>query len=134
MQHLFLAASACVAGTRPVVLHVVRTRQVPDFILLVVVLVGTVVILWKTSPAFQGWAFEKMMGAQTPAEERRDGPGLIASYTGFSPRADAVQSAADIYRATNLWTFRFHFTAAEYDALGPNRIASSPIGGGGDTG
>ncbi len=100
-------------------------------LILFVVMVGvSVVILWKTSPNFQGWIFEKMMGAQTSAEERRDGPGLTASYSGFAPRADAVQSAADIYRATNLWTFRFHFTAAEYDALGPNRIASSSMNGG----
>lgn len=105
-----------------------------SLILLIIVVVGSAVVLWKTSPRFQGWVFEKLMGAETTAEERPSGPGLTASYTGFIPGADSIRSAADIFRPTNIWTFRFHFSSAQYDALGPNRIAGAPFGGGGDTG
>lgn len=85
-------------------------------VLSIVLLAVSVYVGFQKSPRFQGWVFEKMMPRE-PLPER-------ATYQGFTPEAASVQSAADIFRPTNLWTVRLEFTDAEYRALGPNRIAA----------
>ncbi len=95
-------------------------------VLFIVTLGVSVYFAFQKSSAFQGWVFSKMMPSE-PLPER-------ASYHGFSPQASSVQTAADIFRPTNIWTIHFHFTAAEYAALGPNRIPMAQLQSEGDTG
>ena len=95
-------------------------------ILFVVLVAVSVYVAFQKSASFQGWVFSKMMPSEALPER--------ATYRGFTPDGTAVRSAADIYRSTNLWTVHFHFTAAEYAALGPNRIPMAPMQQDGNTG
>ncbi len=83
-------------------------------ILTLILLAVSVYVAFQKSPGFQGWVFAKMMPT--------DPLPTAASYQGFTPNAATVQSATEIYQPTNIWTIHFHFTEAEYAALGPRRI------------
>ena len=91
-------------------------------VLFLLLLGGGLFVAFQKSPRFQVWVLERMMPGEALPER--------ATYAGPSPRAADVRSAADVYQSTNIWDLHLRFTAAEYAALGPNRIPMMPMASG----
>lgn len=91
-----------------------------------VLLVVAVIVAFQ-SPRVQSWAMEKMMTLQpAPPEDLPGHPGLKPVYAGPLASADAVKTAADIYRPTNVWNVHFQFTAKQWEDIAYKRIPTVP--------
>ena len=80
-------------------------------------------------PAFQGWFFAKMMEMTPPAtpEETPGKPGIIPVYSGPVSDGRQAQTAADVYRQTNVWNIHLSFTGKEWDGIQHRRVP--PVSG-----
>ncbi|HYV28329.1 MAG TPA: CotH kinase family protein [Candidatus Eisenbacteria bacterium] len=92
------------------------------FLLLVVL--GVTAFLLFRSPKFQAWLWPRIMSLQAKAA-LPDLPPVPQGppYHGFTPKASDARTAADLYRATNIWTVHLKFTHRQWDELGPRRVA-----------
>ena len=99
-----------------------------SFFLLLVTLIVAAILAWR-SPKVQAWFFSQMIQHQASAfpEERPDAPAPVPNFHGFEPQARLITSPAELYRATNFWNVHLRFTAEQWKALGPNRVA--PLAG-----
>lgn len=91
-------------------------------VLFLVALVVTAFFLWR-SPSFQAWLWPRLMRLQATANLPAPPPVPPGPpYEGPSPNAAEVRTAGDIYRTTNVWTVRLHFTDAQWRGMGPNLV------------
>lgn len=91
-------------------------------VLLLLVLAVAAFFLFR-SPSFQAWLWPRLMHSQ--ATKNLPAPPPVPAgppYEGPSPSAADVRTAGDIYRTTNVWTVRLHFTEAQWRGLGPHLV------------
>jgi len=93
------------------------------FVMMIITLVVTVVLLWR-SPKIQAWVMVTVLRHQVRQ------PALVPPSPNLSSEekrllstnAVILQTAADLFRPTNVWDVHLRFSANEWAQLGPNVV------------
>jgi spore coat protein H len=93
------------------------------FLLLVITIGVTAFLLWR-NPQVQTWVMVKMLGheARQPADIPSKPFLSTEERVVLSTNASALQSAADLFRPTNVWDVQLKFTSNQWTKLGPNTV------------